>query len=90
MHLVMGRGPARRLDRVPVFADNSSSSRQFLACELYQSWGAARQETDEALRRWNAAPYGQKRAGYLAYRAAVDREDAAAEAFIRADVSDDE
>ena len=63
---------------------------RYLACELYQAWVAACEEAAAALMTWNAAPYGQKRVPYAAYRAATDREDAAAEAFMHADVADDE
>ena len=51
--------------------------------ELYQAYGAAREETDLALVAWCTAPYGAKRDAFTVYRAAADREDAAAHAWLR-------
>jgi hypothetical protein len=52
-------------------------------CECYQAYESARDEAALALREWCAAPYGAKRQAFAIYRAAADREDAAAEAWLR-------
>jgi len=49
-----------------------------LACEYYQGWQAAFDDAEDAFRAWCAAPYGRKPDACGAYRAAADREDAAA------------
>jgi hypothetical protein len=51
--------------------------------EHYQAYEAARDEATVALWAWCAAPYGAKRQAFTAYRAATDREDAAADAWLR-------
>lgn len=56
-----------------------------LACELYQAWEAARDEASAALRHWRAAAVDDRRDAYTTYRAAADREDAAAECFLRSE-----
>ena len=53
------------------------------AWELYATYGAAREAADSALEDWSAAPAIAKRDAYAAYRAAADREDAAALAWLR-------
>jgi hypothetical protein len=52
-------------------------------CELYQAYVDARDDAACALADWWAAPYGAKREAFAIYRAAADREDAAAEAWLR-------
>jgi hypothetical protein len=59
-------------------------SREWLPCELYQAWESAREDAERALADWRAAPAGGKLDGFAAYRAAADREDAAAFAWLRA------
>ena len=44
--------------------------------DAYMAWVAAESETEEALRAWFVS--GEHRAAYQTYRAAVDREEAAA------------
>jgi hypothetical protein len=51
--------------------------------ECYQAYEAARDEAALALRDWHSAPYGAKRPAFAIYRAAADREDAAADAWLR-------
>ena len=51
--------------------------------ELYSAYQAARDEVQDALARWRAVPCAQKRDGFVVYRAAADREDAAALAWMR-------
>jgi hypothetical protein len=60
-----------------------STNDPWPSCELYQAYGAARQEADLALAAWCAAPYGAKGKAFVVYRAAADREDAAAQAWLR-------
>jgi hypothetical protein len=50
--------------------------------DLYQAWRAAFQEAGEALLEWWFAPAGARRDRFAAYRAAADREDAAADAWL--------
>jgi hypothetical protein len=52
--------------------------------DLYPLYVCAREETDEALADWSAAPAGRRCAAFAVYRAAVDREDAAAGAWLEA------
>jgi hypothetical protein len=53
-------------------------------CECYQAWESAREETALALEDWRLAPRGARREAFTVYRAAADREDAAASAWLRA------
>lgn len=46
--------------------------------DAYLAWVAAEAEAEDALRAWSEGVSGQNGAGYQAYRAAVDREEAAA------------
>jgi hypothetical protein len=46
--------------------------------DAYMAWIAAEFETEQALRAWFEGVAGQREAAYHAYRAAVDREEAAA------------
>jgi hypothetical protein len=46
--------------------------------DAHMTWVAAEVESEHALRAWFKGPASHHAAGYLAYRAAVDREEAAA------------
>jgi hypothetical protein len=46
--------------------------------EVYQAWRAAFADADEALGGWRRASPFERAAAYAVYRAAADREDAAA------------
>jgi hypothetical protein len=50
--------------------------------ELYQAWQAAFEEAGEALADWRVAPVMRRADAYAAYRAAADREDAAAASWL--------
>ena len=52
--------------------------------ELYQVWQAAFEEAGVALAAWNVAPVALRRDAYAVYRAAADREDAAAAGWLAA------
>lgn len=52
--------------------------------ELYQVWQAAFEEAGDALAAWSAAPVSRRGEAYAVYRAAADREDAAAARWIAA------
>jgi hypothetical protein len=51
--------------------------------EDYQAYGSAREDAELALADWWSAPYAAKREAYAVYRAAADREDAAARSWLR-------
>ena len=53
-----------------------------LPCDVYQAWKAASEDAEEAFVAWCAAAYGQKGDAYAVYRAAIDREDVAAERWL--------
>ena len=53
-----------------------------LPCEVYQAWRAANEDTEEAFSAWRAATSGEKGDAFAVYRAAVDREDVAAERWL--------
>ena len=53
-----------------------------LPCEVYQAWRAANEDADEAFLTWCAAGHERKSEAYAVYRAAVDREDVAAERWL--------
>jgi hypothetical protein len=53
-------------------------------CQLHQAWESAREDTELALAGWCVAPPGGRRDAFAVYRAAADREDAAAVAWLRA------
>lgn len=63
---------------------NRKSSRSLAAIgvrlldDAHMTWLAAEIESEHALRAWCAAPAPQDTAAYLTYRAAADREEAAA------------
>jgi hypothetical protein len=50
--------------------------------ELYQAWRAAYDEADLALVDWRCAAMADRADAYAVYRAAADREDAAAEHWL--------
>lgn len=52
--------------------------------ELYQAWRAACEEVDLALTDWRCAAVPARADAYAVYRAAADREDAAAEHWLMA------
>jgi hypothetical protein len=54
-----------------------------LAYERYRAWTGARDDARAAFRRWCAANVDDRADAYAAYRAAADREDAAADWFLR-------
>jgi hypothetical protein len=49
-----------------------------LVDDAYLSWFSAESECEKALHAWFEACAGQRKGAYLAYRAALDREEAAA------------
>jgi hypothetical protein len=51
--------------------------------EIYATYGAAREDAEAALENWRSAQATAKRDAYAVYRAAADREDAAAFAWLR-------
>ena len=51
--------------------------------ELYQAWRAAYDEADLALADWRCAPIALRADAYAVYRAAADREDAAADLWLK-------
>jgi hypothetical protein len=51
--------------------------------DAHLTWVAAEVESDHALRAWFGAVAPQRAGAYLAYRAAVDREEAAARDLLR-------
>jgi hypothetical protein len=54
------------------------------AADLYPLYERARDEAAEALAGWSHAPAPQRREAFAIYRAAADREDAAAVAWMQA------
>jgi hypothetical protein len=60
----------------------TTRKRPSVAEESYQLWRAAAEEAGDALAAWCRAPHAAKRSAYTVYRAAADREDTAAAAFI--------
>jgi hypothetical protein len=46
--------------------------------DAYMAWVAAEADAEQALRAWSEGGAGEPQAAYHAYRAAVDREEAAA------------
>lgn len=49
--------------------------------DAYLAWFGEESECEQALREWFAARGGQRANAYLAYRAALDREEAAADVY---------
>jgi hypothetical protein len=49
-----------------------------LPCEIYHAWIGAFEEAEDAYLDWREAPPEQRDDAYAVYRAAADREDAAA------------
>ena len=50
-----------------------------LVDDAYMAWFVAESECAEALRAWSKAPPAQREESYIVYRAALDREEAAAD-----------
>ena len=46
--------------------------------DVYMAWVAAESESEQALRSWSVGGSGKRTTAYLAYSAALDREEAAA------------
>ena len=63
---------------------SASDRHALLPCEVYQSWKAASEDAEEAFLAWCAAAYGHKAEAYAIYRAATDREAAAAAHWLAA------
>jgi hypothetical protein len=61
----------------------SADSDTWPPWEVYATHGAAREDANAALEDWRYAPLTAKRDAYAVYRAAADREDAAALAWLR-------
>jgi hypothetical protein len=59
-------------------------THEWTPCELYQAYECARDDAELALRRWNFAGRQYKREAFAVYRAAVERENAAAFAWLHA------
>jgi hypothetical protein len=59
-------------------AQRERAPATLLACEIYHLWRVAFEEADRALADWRDAPVPARAQAYAAYRAAADREDAAA------------
>lgn len=55
--------------------------------DAYVAWFAAESECEQALRAWFDGTSGNRREAYFAYRAALDREEAAAHDLQRLGVS---
>ena len=66
------------LDLITAAMPDPDHRHELLTCEYYQAWLVAFDDAEEAWLAWCAEPYGRKREAYAAYRAAVEREDAAA------------
>jgi hypothetical protein len=67
-----------RLDAV---APNAATVGARLADGAYMAWRSAQIECDLALGAWHAAGPGRNATAHVAYRAALDREEAAARDF---------
>ncbi len=60
------------------------SAARWTPADFYAAYECARDEAALALADWNAAPTGAKAERFSVYRAASDREDAAAVAWLEA------
>jgi hypothetical protein len=58
-------------------------NHEWSPCDLYHAYQSAREEVESALTDWWTAPQGTRRDAFAVYRAAADREDAAALAWLR-------
>ena len=78
-------GPAdeQRRGAPPLDPSPATAADPWPPWELYATYGDAREATEAALRDWCSAPYAVKRDAYVVYRAAADREDAAADAWLQ-------
>ena len=61
-----------------LYTAQTARLRARLAGDAYSLWRAAQDESAEALERWFSAPRGDRRREYDTYRAALEREEAAA------------
>jgi len=59
-------------------------NQEWSPCDLYHAYQSAREEAECALNDWWTAPHGTKGDAFAVYRAAADREDAAAVAWLQA------
>jgi hypothetical protein len=59
-------------------------AEEWVPADLYPLYECARDETDEALADWARAAAERRREAFAVYRAAADREDAAALAWMEA------
>jgi hypothetical protein len=66
-----------RMDPLP----GAATARTRLVDGAYQAWQSAHIECDLALEAWEAAGPGRNATAHIAYRAALDREEAAARDF---------
>jgi hypothetical protein len=71
----MNRMTGRRIEALTAHA---ATAGRRLADGAYMVWQAAQIECDLALRAWHAAGPGFSATAHVAYRAALDREEAAA------------
>jgi hypothetical protein len=69
---------------VDIATTDTASTATWPPWELYGAWEAARDDAREALAAWRSSPPVHRRTAFLVYRAAADREDAAAVAWMRA------
>jgi hypothetical protein len=53
-------------------------------CDLYHAYESAREEAESALADWSTALHSTRGDAFAVYRAAADREDAAAIAWLQA------
>jgi hypothetical protein len=68
---------------------DSIRAREWTPCELYQAYESARDDTELALQAWNRAAPRDRRDAFVVYRAEVERENAAAVAWMRAAAAHD-
>jgi hypothetical protein len=72
------------LELIDAAMPDSGHQHELLPCEYYQAWLAAFDDAEEAWLAWCAAPFRRKQEAATVYRAAVDREDAAAACWLAA------
>lgn len=65
-------------------------THEWTPCELYQAYEAARDEAELALAHWSTVPHHARREAFTVYRAAADRENAAAFGWLRACITYDD
>jgi hypothetical protein len=64
--------------RIDALAGHAATLGAWLADGAYMAWQSAQIECELALKAWHAAAPGRTATAHLAYRAALDREEAAA------------